>query len=319
MKKGVIVEIKENQKIILSPSGRFYIAPFKKGDVVGGIAAIPAFKKKLAVLTVTAAFILAVAAGGYYTVDEINSTVAETLVQVQINPSIEFLINRKGKVLSSAPLNEDAAVLAVDSDFSGLNIVEAVRSVADLSLSCGFINTEAEYYPVFIYTLNDNFQKQDRISAEIKADLERYFRGKFVKAIIIENGFSAEAEALSSLFGMNVRKLKAVYEVSSIRSGSGDQRPLSEILKDYKNRSVKELCNIIRQAHIRYGQSLNTRKKEILITQKEQFIINNNYGNIFISREYKLDYDNWLQRKNYFESNFLGGMEIAYSPLYANA
>jgi hypothetical protein len=319
MKKGVIVEIRGNQKIILSPGGRFYIAPLKKGDVIGGIAPIPAFKKKLAALTVTAAFILAAAVGGYYTADEINSTVAETLVQVQINPSVEFLINGKGKVLSSAPLNEDAAVLTVDRDFCGLNIVEAARSVADLSVSCGFMNPDAEYYPVFIYTLNDNSRKQDRISAEIRNGLERYFSEKFVKAIIIENGFSVRAEGLSSLFGMNARKLKAVYQVSSIKSGLGDPRSLSEILKDYKGTSVKELCNIIRQAHIRYGQSLNAQKKEILINQKRQFISNNDYGNVFVSREYQLDYNNWLQRKNYFESNFLGGMEIAYSPLYANA
>lgn len=62
-------------------------------------------------------------------------------VAVDINPSIEFITDKDGKVTEVRAVNDDARVLLVDMELVGLDISVAIENVTKEAEDCGFINS----------------------------------------------------------------------------------------------------------------------------------------------------------------------------------
>ncbi|MEG2414049.1 MAG: hypothetical protein RSB61_05290 [Clostridia bacterium] len=72
-----------------------------------------------------------------------KETPATTFVTLDINPSIEFVLDEKGKVLTYHADNEDAAVMLYgEADITGKTIEEATNIVLQLSYDLGFLNKD---------------------------------------------------------------------------------------------------------------------------------------------------------------------------------
>lgn len=321
MKKGVIIELKGNQKVILGDNGRFYVASVKKGDAIGSRVKITSLKTKFAAIAFTAVFFLGAACGGFFVINEINAMFAESLIRIEINPSLEFLVNNRGVVISSAPLNKDAAILLADNDYSGKNIGDAVSDFAALAISCGFISLTADYNPVFVYSLSDKAERQNKLVEIIKQKLESVFNEKFIRAVVINNLYHPVAESYAESYDISVNRYKAVYTVAMILKQAGDKRPIAEIMEAYKDVSTKNLCNIILQAHIKYGQSISSEQKQILVNAKKQQIkINEKTFDAFYNNpDTAINFKAWLTNRTFYEQQVTQTKtEETFVPLYTD-
>lgn len=306
MKKGVIIEMKGKQKVILADNGRFYIANAKNTDRIGDRVKIPALRKKITALSLIASFFVLAFSGGYYAVNEINAKIPNTLIQIEINPSIEFLINSQSKVLSVAPLNEDGVIVSANEDFIGLSIGDAVEKFINISVLCGFIDFEVSCNPVYVYSLSDNKEDTEKINQTIKNQLENFFKDNYIKAIVLNNIYSPAVKSFASAYDCEAEKLSALYTSSNILKQNGDHRSFKDIMQDLKSSNVKELCNIIRQAHIKYEQNLKSENKHFLIQNKNNLRQENEDAlNSFKSKEQnRQDFYTWLEIKNLYEKTF---------------
>lgn len=65
---------------------------------------------------------------------------AASLVCVDVNPSVSFVLDEEDKVLSVIAENEDAQVLVYEENFEGLTVEKAVEKLADLAVELGYLH-----------------------------------------------------------------------------------------------------------------------------------------------------------------------------------
>lgn len=123
---------------------------------------------------------------------------AVSYVGIDVNPSVTLVLDKNDKVLSVLADNEDAQVLLLETDLTGMNAKDAAKKIAQLSVELGYLN-------------QDNHGVN--ISIEGKADKDELTGD-------IEAAFNAEADGLGltfsteGLFSVNRRfeSLKAEYK-----------------------------------------------------------------------------------------------------------
>ena len=268
MKKGIIIEMKGNQNVILADNGRFYIVAAKEGGSIGEHVKVSSAKKRIISLILVVVVTASVMYSGIFVFTTANSNVAESLVQVEVNPCAEFLLNKNDKVLSVAPLNEAAAMLITGEKFQGMSIDEAIKHFIELVILCGYINVENNDNAIYIHNLNENEGKTNSINAKINNMLESYLSANSYKAVILNDITTPAVSALATMNNCSISRFKISYTIYKIFKNSGDEREFEQIMAELNTKSVKELLNVIRQAHIYYNQKLSEEKKAFYHEQK---------------------------------------------------
>ena len=67
---------------------------------------------------------------------------AESMVSIDVNPSVSLVLDQNDKVLSVIAENEDAQVMIYETDFKGMSVENATKKLADLAVKYGYISEE---------------------------------------------------------------------------------------------------------------------------------------------------------------------------------
>jgi len=117
-------------------------------------------------LLAASVFILALFSVFYFRIFVSNTVYA--YIDVDINPSVEFSIDKSAKVLDLKPLNSDAEALLKDMDLVDLPIKDAINQVVKTSEKMGFISADKEN-AILISAAVDENGKEVTNSSEAKA------------------------------------------------------------------------------------------------------------------------------------------------------
>lgn len=165
---------------------------FKKlGSLVLGIAAV---------FALTACTSAAVDASEFY-------------VAVDINPSIEFIVDENDIVTSFNLVNTDAELLCFDVDFIGMNIADAIELFIEKATDAGFIDVEAdlENPNAVLFTIlgGDSEELVLQLQERIRERASRYFARNYINAEIFTEDFTqADLIAQATELGVSPGKLK---------------------------------------------------------------------------------------------------------------
>lgn len=85
-------------------------------------------------------------------------------VAVDINPSIEFITDKDGKVTEVRAVNDDAKVLLVDMELENLDISVAIEKVTEEAEECGYITTANADVSI---TISGNTEKAEKKLKEL--------------------------------------------------------------------------------------------------------------------------------------------------------
>lgn len=214
--------------------------------------------KKLGTLVLGLAVILTLSACS----DQEAAEAAELYVAVDINPSIEFIVDENDIVTSYNLANEDALILCADVDFIGMNIEDAVELFITLATEAGFIDVEAEDNAVLFTVLGgDEDALVEQLQERIRVRASRYFARNFINAEIFTEDFTQEdllvqAEEL----GITAGKLKLILLAQSY-----DETLTMEVAIDT---AVKDLVAQVRAAQKEIMDGLTDEQKADLAEQK---------------------------------------------------
>lgn len=130
MKKGVVMETRNNRATVLLNGGDFVDVPAQKGWQTGDIVSVERTRQKSAVYKslLAAACLALVLLGtlGYFTFMEPVS-----VISMDINPSIELQVNRQGRVIGVTGYNEDGEVLLDSLSLKGMSYTQAVEKLIE--------------------------------------------------------------------------------------------------------------------------------------------------------------------------------------------
>lgn len=165
-------------------------------------------------------------------------------VAVDINPSIEFVVDSNDVVESFIFLNEDAAILCSDLDFVGMNIDDAIELFVQTATEAGYIDPEGDDNAVLITVLGEDGEEPrlEQIRDRIRDRLNRHFARQFINALVLTEEFTQEDLLLQAEeLGVTAGKLKLALAAVV----SDETLVLEELLE----LPVKDILAIVKENH----------------------------------------------------------------------
>ena len=176
--KAVVLEIRKNEAAVLCEDGQI-VKVRKKGLTVGETVEISAgeicpdkrtvFYKKLrqgGAVAAAAAILLGFGGNHVY-----NTALACSYVSLDINPSIEYTLNRQNCVLDVTAVNEDAEEIVAQLKENGVkkeSLSEAISMTADLLQEKGYI-TDGDTDYILINVASDDDKKSEALKKEAQS------------------------------------------------------------------------------------------------------------------------------------------------------
>lgn len=238
--KSVVVEVKNDHVVALSENGVFKTVK-NQNYAVGEVLIMKENNsrkksKKFIVSMASAVAIIvlgSVGAYAYYT--------PVSYVSLDVNPSVEYSVNRFDRVLKAKGVNEDGKQLIEDLNLNGKSINEAISQTVDTLIDDGYI-TDDGTGEIVIATSNDDPAKSEELASELKDTAAE---------IIAEQGKTANIEAMAvgkkrvdeaKDLGVTPGKLNLVEKLKK-SSATPDEIDIQEWL----NKPVKEIQAAIKK------------------------------------------------------------------------
>jgi hypothetical protein len=220
--------------------------------------------KKLLVLFVTIGALIGLSACNTTSASE-----GEYYVSVDINPSIEFIVDEEDIVLSFELLNEDAEIIAADIDFVGMNVEDAMALFIEKATEAGYIDVTSDENAVLITVLGE--EEDDNVGElrnRLRTRAERDFANRNIMASVFTEDFTAaDLVAEANELGVSPGKLKMIKAAQSV-----DETLLTE---DAIDMPVKDIMAIIREHHALARQEMTQTRINERIQLREQLMEQN--------------------------------------------
>ena len=147
---------------------------------------------------------------------------------IDINPSVEFIIDEEGIVVSVNLLNEDAEIVAAELDLIGLPYEEALALYLEAAVEAGYLDVDE----VNIITItSDDEEFEEEVKEEVNEELSR--RG--IGAAIFGGEMKEEYVELAELYDIGVGRARLISRAIDIEGTLTFEEALelehSEIMK----------------------------------------------------------------------------------------
>lgn len=141
--------------------------------------------------------ILGIAGGNYW-------MKAETVVSLDVNPSVSLELNRMERVVRAEALNEDGNVILGDMDLKGTDGDVAVNALIGAMLKEGYLS-EMEN-SVLLSVVNDDSEKGSELQQKLLRSVQQAFEGAAIQGAVLSQSLNAENE--------EIRQLAREYKIS---------------------------------------------------------------------------------------------------------
>ncbi len=139
----------------------------------------------------------------------------DSVIALDVNPSIELTVNGKERVISVNPLNEDAKVVVGDMDFKGSDVDVAVNALIGSMLRNGYINDMAN--SILLSVNNDDPAKGAELQSRLSAEINHLLQTETFKGAVLSQNITADEELnkLARQHGITAGKAKLVQQIAA--------------------------------------------------------------------------------------------------------
>lgn len=175
-----------------------------------------------------------------------NSRV-ESIVGIDVNPSIELSVNRNDKVLSATPLNHDAVAILDKMDLKGVNLDIAMNAIIGSMVRNGYLDDLEN--AILVTVSNDNDKKAAALRQNIVGDIKKSLNEYKVNAVVYDQQASVtdDVKKLADKYGISYGKayfLQELVEENNLSEGD---------MKEFAGMTMEEIARAIteRSYHVR--------------------------------------------------------------------
>ena len=177
-----------------------------------------------------------------------------TRMTVDINPSVEFMVDDQNKVVSVTALNDDGSILIAGEAFVGKTPEEATRMVVSLATDAGYLvkgeihveNTDESQKVEISVSGNSDYAKE--LAKNVKSDVEKYLKDNKITAtvesvkaktldemrkVVVEDGLFTEDE-VKNMTEEQLYKALAAGRIETAQLLTAEMREAYYRAKDYK-------------------------------------------------------------------------------------
>lgn len=175
---------------------------------------IVAFNRRMRgiVLATAACLCVMVMGGGAFHYQYQNRKI-ESVIGIDVNPSVELSINRKDKVLNARALNADAREVMADMDLKGVDLNVAVNAVIGSMVTHGYLDDLDN--AILVTVSNDSIRKATELRTSVVGDIEKTLEENQVQAVVYDQQVVErdEMKALADTYGISYGKAYFLKEL----------------------------------------------------------------------------------------------------------
>ncbi|HOM01594.1 MAG TPA: anti-sigma factor domain-containing protein [Acetivibrio sp.] len=236
--KAVIVDIKGKYAVAVDKEGQFIKLKRTEECRIGYEIDVPAkvigFKKKTLLKVVSVAAALLLVSSISFAVYSYN--LPYSYVNVDINPSLEIIINIYNRIIDIKALNPEGELL-IEGSCRNSRLNEGVKKIIDNAVEQGFLKNNEEN-AVMLTVAGKDFDKVCKIREEVENTANKVLNDdNVVSEVIVENVVLEKREEAKEL-GISPGKLVLIEKLKEVKP---------EVTTDeYKDKPVKEIMKTIK-------------------------------------------------------------------------
>lgn len=184
---------------------------------------------------------LTVMGGGVFHYHMENRQV-ESVIGIDVNPSIELSISRRERVLEARALNAEANEVIRDMDLEGVDLNVAVNAVVGSMVTHGYLDDLDN--AILVTVSNDSVRKARELRASVVGDIEQTLKENQVEAVVYDQQVIEDEviQEISLQYGISYGKayfLKELIDQNSTLSME-DMEELSAMTMEQIARRIAE-------------------------------------------------------------------------------
>ena len=187
----------------------------RKGTVIPMIQEKPRKRRRTAVLAAMAAALLLVAGGLGIAFQSFQSTLdtVDSIVSLDVNPSIELKVNKDERIIEANARNEDARVILDDMDLKGTDLNVAVNAVVGSMLKHGYITQDSN--SILISVENADSEKGAALQKELTAEISGILKASSVEPSVLSQTLEEdkELENFAETYGISLGKASMIRQI----------------------------------------------------------------------------------------------------------
>ncbi len=171
-----------------------------------------------------------------------NNYVPDSHVDIDVNPGVEIVTNKKNKVLEVQPTNQDGASVIDGMNLKNTELKVAVNALIGSMVQKGYIQNDNT--GILVTVRNDNEDKANKVKAEVLNDINTALSTNSVQATVINQTVKSTVDAKKFAAEINISIGKAVFVLNlAAKDGSLDAKELAKM-------KVSEIVSLVVQKGI---------------------------------------------------------------------
>ena len=222
--------------------------PQQKPRPDDGREKIVSLQRRMRGMAVAAAACLClVTAGGGAWHYQYQNRQIDSVIGIDVNPSVELSISRKNRILKAEPLNADAESIMEDMDLKGVELNVAVNAVIGSMVIHGYLDDLDN--AILVTVSNDSIKKATALRSSVVEDIEQTLQENQVKAVVYDQQVIEEdaARKLADTYGISYGKAYFLKELISQNENltEADMRRLSTMnMEEIAREIAKDSLNL---------------------------------------------------------------------------
>ncbi|RXJ01776.1 hypothetical protein DS745_09880 [Anaerobacillus alkaliphilus] len=237
--EGIVVKVTEDKIVLLCPNGAFkniaraaHNAPPLLGEQYVHVEKQTSWLKYV---SVAAVFFLAIMA---YTIFQMTAPTSSYVLAIDINPSLELVLNEKMEVEKATGYNEEAVELLSTLKIENLVLAEAYQKIIEYSYEKGYLTSDNSYVETAIIPL----KKQNKKVIEKIEETIKISTPQDVVVTVTQNNSETYQDAKDMQVSVNklthLKELKNDGVIESVQAAKG--KSVSELRKMQKDLNKSE-------------------------------------------------------------------------------
>lgn len=136
-----------------------------------------------------------------------------SIIEFDVNPSIELKVNKNEKVTSVVALNEDAKKVIDDMDLKNVDLNVAVNALVGSMLKNGYLSIDSN--SILVSVKNKDQKESERLQKEISEEISALLKASSIDGSILTQDYSEDKDLtkLSNSNNISIGKAKLISRV----------------------------------------------------------------------------------------------------------
>ena len=173
----------------------------------------PRKKRRWAPLAAAAALALVICGGAFGITSWRGANTVDSVVMLDVNPSLSMEVSAQERVLSVTPFNQDAETILGDMDLTGTDLDVAVNALIGSMLQNGYLSDLQN--AILVSVENQDAARSAQLQQHLTDTINSVFQGGSLDGAVLSQTVteSADLNALAQQYGISVGKAALIQEV----------------------------------------------------------------------------------------------------------